>query len=53
LFRELGFEFAAVKSGDSDAEAPDYNLYTPGQREKPAALALTYVWNRHRRSKVQ
>ena len=47
LFKELGFEFEVVKLGTSTAEEPDYNLYTPGDRSKPVAVALTYVWNRN------
>lgn len=47
LFRELGFEFVSHKPDTSNAEEPDYKLYTPGNREKPVALALTYVWNRN------
>lgn len=47
LFRELGFDFVAHKAGTSDTDEPDYKLYSPGDREKPVALALTYVWNRN------
>lgn len=47
VFKLLGFEYKEQKSGVSSAEEPDYLLYTPGDRDKPIAAALTYVWNRN------
>ncbi|HHY58782.1 MAG TPA: hypothetical protein GYA08_25500, partial [Chloroflexi bacterium] len=47
IFRLLGFDFVQNKPGDSDGTAPDYFLYAPGDRSKPLAAALTYVWNRN------
>lgn len=39
LFELLGFTF--------NTEAGVYRLYSPGQTETPAALALAYSWNRN------
>jgi hypothetical protein len=47
VFKLLGFDCAKQKSGASSAAAADYLLYTPGDKTKPIAAALTYVWNRH------
>ena len=47
IFRLLGFEVEVNKPGDSNGAEPDYYLYAPGDRSKPAAAALTYVWNRN------
>ena len=47
VFKLLGFDFAKQKSGASAAAAADYLLYTPGDKSKPIAAALTYVWNRN------
>ena len=47
LFQALGFDFEIQKSGTSSTGEPDYKLYTPGDRSRPVALALTYVWNRN------
>jgi len=51
LFKLLGFD--AVEQGRAIArpyngeQQPDYLLYAPGDRTKPLAAALTYVWNRN------
>jgi TaqI-like C-terminal specificity domain len=47
VFKLLGFDFAKQKSSASAAAAADYLLYTPGDKSKPIAAALTYVWNRN------
>ena len=47
VFKLLGFDFAQQKSGASSAGKADYLLYTPGDKSKPIAAALTYVWNRN------
>ena len=47
VFKLLGFDFAKQKSGASSAASADYLLYTPGDKSKPIAAALTYVWNRN------
>ncbi|MFO7632261.1 MAG: glycoside hydrolase family 92 protein, partial [Caldilinea sp.] len=47
LFRLLGFDVVVNKPGNSDGTQPDYFLYAPGERDKPLAAALTYVWNRN------
>ncbi len=47
LFRSLGFEFAVHKPGDSDLDEPDYVLFAAGDRTKPLAQVMTYVWNRN------
>lgn len=47
IFGLLGFDFVQNKPGSSDGTAPDYFLYAPGDRSKPLAAALTYVWNRN------
>jgi Alw26I/Eco31I/Esp3I family type II restriction m6 adenine DNA methyltransferase len=47
LFRLLGFDFTVSKASNSDAEEPDYHLYSKGDQSKPIAAALTYVWNRN------
>ncbi|MGH8068048.1 MAG: Eco57I restriction-modification methylase domain-containing protein [Candidatus Entotheonellia bacterium] len=47
VFKLLGFDFATKKSSASAAAAADYLLYTPGDKSKPIAAALTYVWNRN------
>ena len=47
LFTQLGFDWSAQKTSDSAASAPDYLLYAPGDKTKPIAAALTYVWNRN------
>ena len=47
VLKLLGFDFVKQKSGASSAAAPDYLLYTPGDKTKPIAAALTYVWNRN------
>ena len=47
VFKLLGFDFVKQKSGASAAAAADYLLYTPGDKSKPIAAALTYVWNRN------
>jgi hypothetical protein len=47
VFKLLGFDFARQKSGASAAVVADYLLYTPGDKSKPIAAALTYVWNRN------
>lgn len=47
VFKLLGFEVVKQKSGASAAATEDYLLYTPGNKSKPIAAALTYVWNRN------
>lgn len=47
MFGLLGFDYEVSKPGDSAADEPDYNLYSQGDRSKPVAVALTYVWNRN------
>jgi hypothetical protein len=47
VFKLLGFEFVKQKSRASSVVVADYLLYTPGDRSKPIAEALTYVWNRN------
>lgn len=47
LFKQLGFEFQALKADHSAAEHADYLLYAPGRPDKPLAAALTYVWGRN------
>lgn len=47
IFRDLGFEFVGNKSGVLEPDEPDYRLYSPGNKDKPFALALAYVWNRN------
>jgi hypothetical protein len=47
VLKLLGFDFVRQKSGAPAASAADYLLYTPGDRSKPVAAALTYVWNRN------
>ncbi len=47
VLKLLGFDFVKQKSGASAAAAADYLLYTPGDKSKPIAAALTYVWNRN------
>ncbi|MCC6615298.1 MAG: Eco57I restriction-modification methylase domain-containing protein [Anaerolineae bacterium] len=47
LFALLGFDFKVVKASTSDADAPDYELYSKTDKTKPIAVALTYVWNRN------
>jgi hypothetical protein len=47
VFKILGFDCAKQRSGASSAAAADYLLYTPGDKTKPIAAALTYVWNRN------
>jgi type I restriction-modification system DNA methylase subunit len=47
IFKLLGFDFAQQKSGASSSGKADYLLYTPGDKSKPIAAALTYVWNRN------
>lgn len=47
IFGLLGFDFVQNKPGSSDGTAPDYFLYARGDRSKPLAAALTYVWNRN------
>ena len=47
VFKLLGFDFEKQKSGASSAGQADYLLYTPGDKSKPIAAALTYVWNRN------
>jgi Eco57I restriction-modification methylase/TaqI-like C-terminal specificity domain len=43
----LGFDFVRQRSGASAAAAADYLLYAPGDKSKPIAAALTYVWHRN------
>ncbi|MCI0577975.1 MAG: Eco57I restriction-modification methylase domain-containing protein [Chloroflexi bacterium] len=47
LFTALGFQWARNKAGESAAAEPDYLFYAGQERDKPIALALTYVWNRN------
>jgi hypothetical protein len=47
LFKLLGFDYEKHKRGSSSAEKADYLLYTPGNKSKPIAAALAYVWNRN------
>ena len=47
VFKLLGFDFEKKKPGASSAEKADYLLYTPGDKSKPIAAVLTYVWNRN------
>lgn len=47
LFALLGFDAVEGKAGSSAAQEPDYLLYAPGERTKPLAAALVYVWNRN------
>jgi hypothetical protein len=47
LFTLLGFDFEVSKASDSAADEPDYRLYSKGDKSKPIAVALTYVWNRN------
>jgi hypothetical protein len=47
LFARLGFDPVEGKRGASADEEADYRLYAPGDRSKPLALALTYVWDRN------
>ena len=47
VLKLLGFDFVRHRSGASAAAAADYLLYTPGDKSKPIAAALTYVWNRN------
>jgi Eco57I restriction-modification methylase/restriction endonuclease TaqI-like protein len=45
VLKLLGFDSARQKSGA--AAAADYLLYSPGDKSKPSAAALAYVWNRN------
>jgi len=45
VLKLLGFDSARQKSGA--AAAADYLLYSPGDKSKPIAAALAYVWNRN------
>jgi hypothetical protein len=47
LFKLLGFDAVTHKAHSSAAQEPDYLLHAPGDRTKPLAAALTYVWNRN------
>jgi hypothetical protein len=47
VLKLLGFDFVRQRSGASAAAAADYLLYAPGDKSKPIAAALTYVWNRN------
>ena len=47
VFKLLGFDFERKKARSSSIEQADYLLYTPGNKSKPIAAALTYVWNRN------
>lgn len=47
LFKQLGFEAIANKSGAASDQTADYLLYAPEDKNQPIAAALTYVWNRN------
>ena len=47
VLKLLGFDFVRHRSGAPAAATADYLLYTPGDKSKPIAAALTYVWNRN------
>jgi len=47
MFALLGFDFSVNKASTSATDEPDYLLFTKGDRSKPIAVVLTYVWNRN------